>query len=522
MKRYINNIVIFLATFLLGGPVFTSCEDIDEITNLNLDRVLSPVNLTTRVSNKTNLIVSWTLSNNADQYVIELYTGKTIEENATAIKTYTIGSKEVPYTITGLDGETDYTVRVKGIMSDKSREDSKWCSATFKTDAEQIFYAVVPEEIEATQVILRWPAGEYAQTIVLTPGDIVYDVTSEDIATGSAVIKGLSGETSYTAKLMNGNKTRGTITFTTPVDTGDAILIESSEELINALANLEGGEILALTDGTYLGDDASLNFNINKTVSIATAKSGGKVILNGHIRLKTGAGLSLTNITLDGTGGSGDQAIIFQDAGANGTISLEGCEIRNYVKGVFYVNYATAIDKIIFNNCVLHDITCSNDFFDCRKGVVKELTLSNSTVYNSCASRDFVRMDNDGYASFPSILPVINITNNTLVNVISGDATKRLLYVRYTGNSINFTQNIVYGTSGIFSDQGGTSKPDFQNNNYFNTPGLVSIIGKSKFFDDSSTKTELDPQFTDATKGDFTVGNAEVKDLKIGDPRWLN
>ena len=156
MKRYINNIVILLAAFLLGGSVFTSCEDIDEITNLNLDRVLSPVNLTTRVSNKTNLIVSWTLSNNADQYVIELYTGKTIEEGATPVKTYTIDSKEVPYTISGLDGETDYVVRVKGIMSDKSREDSKWCSATFKTDAEQIFYAVVPEEIEATQVILRW------------------------------------------------------------------------------------------------------------------------------------------------------------------------------------------------------------------------------------------------------------------------------------------------------------------------------------------------------------------------------
>ena len=329
MKRYINNIVILLAAFLLGGSVFTSCEDIDEITNLNLDRVLSPVNLTTRVSNKTNLIVSWTLSNNADQYVIELYTGKTIEEGATPVKTYTIDSKEVPYTISGLDGETDYVVRVKGIMSDKSREDSKWCSATFKTDAEQIFYAVVPEEIEATQVILRWPAGEYAQTIVLTPGDIIYNVTSEDITAGSATITGLSGETSYTAKLMNGNKTRGTITFTTPVDTGDAILIENSEGLINALTNLEGGETLALLDGTYLGADASLNFNITKTVSIVTARSGGKVTLNGHIRLKTGAGLSVTNIILDGTGGSGDQAIIFEDAGANGIINVEGCKIKS-------------------------------------------------------------------------------------------------------------------------------------------------------------------------------------------------
>lgn len=519
MKRYINNIVILLAAFLLGGTTFTSCEDIDEITNLNLDRVLSPVNLTTRVSNKTNLIVSWTLSNNADQYVIELYSGKTIEEGATPVKTYTIDSKEVPYMISGLDGETDYTVRVKGIMSDKSRQDSKWCSASFKTDAEQIFYAVVPEEIEATQVILRWPAGEYAQTIVLTPGDIVYNVTPEDITNGSAVITNLSSETSYTAKLMNGDKTRGTITFTTPVDTGDAILIENSEGLMNALTNLEGGEILALLDGTYTGDDVSLNFNISKSVSIVTARSGGEVILNGHIRLNSGASLSLTNIILDGTGGSGDQAIIFQDAGANGTISLEGCEIRNYVKGVFYVNKATLIDNMTFNNCLFHDITSSNDFFDCRSGVIKEFTLSNSTVYNSCASREFVRMDKN--TNFPAITSIIvNITNNTIVGV-SG-AGRRLLYVRYPGNSINFAKNIVYGTKGVFTDNSDYTKPTFNSNNYFESPGLVAIIDKGKYYDDSSNKYELDPQFANAANGDFTVGNAEVKDLGIGDPRWLN
>ena len=518
MKRYINNIVILLAAFLLGGSVFTSCEDIDEITNLNLDRVLSPVNLTTRVSNKTNLIVSWTLSNNADQYVIELYTGKTIEEGATPVKTYTIDSKEVPYTISGLDGETDYVVRVKGIMSDKSREDSKWCSATFKTDAEQIIYAVVPEEIEATQVILRWPAGEYAQTIVLTPGDIIYNVTSEDITAGSATITGLSGETSYTAKLMNGNKTRGTITFTTPVDTGDAIPIENSEGLINALTNLEGGETLALLDGTYLGADASLNFNITKTVSIVTARSGGKVTLNGHIRLKTGAGLSVTNIILDGTGGSGDQAIIFEDAGANGIINVEGCEIKNYVKGVFYMNKATLVDKMTFNNCLFHDITSSNDFFDCRSGVIKDFTLSNSTVYNSCASREFVRMDKN--TNFPSITStIVNITNNTIVGV-SGSG-RRLLYVRYTGNSINFTKNIVYGTGGVFNDNSDFTKPTFENNNYYNSPGLIAPADKSKYYDDSNTKYELDPQFTNAANGDFTVGNAELKDIGIGDPRWL-
>lgn len=518
MKRYINNIIILLAAFIIGGPALTSCEDIDEISDMKLDRVLSPVNLSTRISNKVNLVISWTLSSNAEQYVIEIYTGATIEENAVPVKTYTIGSNEIPYTISGLDGETEYSVRVKGIVSDGSIADSKWSSATFKTDAEQIFYNVELEDIEATQVTLRWPAGEYAETIVLTPGDIVHNVTPEEIAAGVAVVTGLSGETSYTAKLMNGEKTRGTATFITPVNVGDAILIENNEAFLAALSNLEGGETLALVEGTYTGADESRNFNIGKSVSIVTAKSGGKVILNGHIRLNAGAGLSLTNIILDGTNGSGDQAIIFQDNGANGIINIEGCEIKNYIKGVFYINKATEVEKMTFNNCIFHDITSSNDFFDCRAGVIKEFTLSNSTVYNSCASREFVRMDKN--TNFPTISSiVVNITNNTIVGV-SGSG-RRLLYIRYKNNSINFTKNIVYGTKGVFNDNSDYSKPVFESNNYFDSPGLVATADKSKYFDDSSTKYELDPQFSNADNGDFTVGNAELKDLGIGDPRWL-
>ena len=207
--------------------------------------------------------------------------------------------------------------------------------------------------------------------------------------------------------------------------------------------------------------------------------------MNGHIRLKTGAGLSVTNIILDGTGGSGDQAIIFEDAGANGIINVEGCEIKNYVKGVFYMNKATLVDKMTFNNCLFHDITSSNDFFDCRSGVIKDFTLSNSTVYNSCASREFVRMDKN--TNFPSITStIVNITNNTIVGV-SGSG-RRLLYVRYTGNSINFTKNIVYGTGGVFNDNSDFTKPTFENNNYYNSPGLIAPADKSKYYDYSNTK----------------------------------
>ena len=140
------------------------------------------------------------------------------------------------------------------------------------------------------------------------------------------------------------------------------------------------------------------------------------------------------------------------------------------------MNKATLVDKMTFNNCLFHDITSSNDFFDCRSGVIKDFTLSNSTVYNSCASREFVRMDKN--TNFPSITStIVNITNNTIVGV-SGSG-RRLLYVRYTGNSINFTKNIVYGTGGVFNDNSDFTKPTFENNNYYNSPGLIAPADKS-------------------------------------------
>ncbi len=37
----------------------------------------------------------------------------------------------------------------------------------------------------------------------------------------------------------------------------------------------------------------------------------------------------------------------------------------------------------------------------------------------------------------------------------------------------------------------------------------------------NTATTELDPQYTNAAQGDFTVGNATVKSAGQGDPRWL-
>ena len=58
MKKYIIT-AIALATLLIGSVTFTACEDIDDIHELSLNRLLSPTNLIGKINSKVNITASW-------------------------------------------------------------------------------------------------------------------------------------------------------------------------------------------------------------------------------------------------------------------------------------------------------------------------------------------------------------------------------------------------------------------------------------------------------------------------------
>jgi hypothetical protein len=162
--------------------------------------------------------------------------------------------------------------------------------------------------------------------------------------------------------------------------------------------------------------------------------------------------------------------------------------------------------------------------FDCRAGGYNQFNLTNSTIYSSAKSRDFIRMD-DNSSNVTAAANII-VDHNTLYNVGSDGANYRVFYVRWkSGNKITFTNNIVVGTNYKrgFANQAATDKePTLDNNIYFNTENLISAGSTADatitWFD--AAGTVLDPQFKDAAKGNFTIGNDNVKDKKAGDPRW--
>ncbi len=522
---------IFIKSFMFGlaALALTACsEPADELTSVSYSRNFSPTSFEAKVRNRTNVELSWNKGDGVTNYKIEVYENDNLTFAGTPVRTYTITPDEVPFTVEYLNGETEYSFRVMAITEGDESRNSKWSTAYAKTDAEQIFYSVAEEDIQPTAVTLRWPAGQEAATITLNPGNIVYNVTASDIAAGAATIEGLTPETNYTAVLARSNGlTRGTVKFTTGVILEETdILVKTGTDLAKAIADAPAGYRLVIEPGTYpLADGEKTSgaaIKISKDITLKGLRINEHPVIQG--RLQVEANLALSQVTLDGTGTDGGQAFDYTADGDFDYLKIENCEITNYTKGFFYINKAAVINDITIDGCIISNIECSGgDLFDSRAGGYNAFNLTNSTIYNSAKSRDVVRMDDA--SKNVSATPNIKVDHCTFSQVGSGNANYRFFYTRFVGNTITFTNNIVtdFNNKRGFANQKNTDQdPMLDNNIYFNTKNLISADDTAdatiSWFD--SKGTVLDPQFKDAAKGDFTIGNDNVKDKKAGDPRW--
>src|SRR5574344_251144 len=528
IMKIINNI----SKYLLGlATIITvsSCSDqMDEITSLILDRNYAPVELTAKVVNKTNVKLTWVKSN-ADSYTIEVFQDDSLTFAGTPVKTITnIQASNIPYTVNSLQGETNYSFRVKAVTKDDASRDSKWSTAYVETEAENILTAVNEEtDITATTVTLNWPAGQTATSIVATNNDsfasnvITHTITADEIAAGKATISGLTPETNYTLKLYNNTKTRGTVKVKTAIDLGGATLVKAGSDLKTCIDNANDGDVLALMPGTYPINTIDGNMPLNKSIAIKSVRSYDKAIIQGGFQLSNGAALSLTQLVLDGNNNTTIKYVAdYKTAGKFGDLTIEGCDVKGYTGGVYYVNIAADITNLKINNSIIHNISTASDFMDCRLGAIHNLTFTNNTVY-AISCRDFFRYDNKA-SSFPGVTPYINVDHNTLDGL--GSVNKGVFYVRFTGTSIAFTNNIVSNSTGLFCKFAPTSIPNFSGNNYYNSPNFVEAtddktnVGITVY---DNTGTIYNPSYADYANHDFTVKSEDLKSSKTGDPRWI-
>ena len=531
--------IFTLCVLGLATAALTACSDqSEEITSLQLKRNLSPIDLEATNVQETTANIRWTESANATSYNLLIFAEDSMsyDMSGTPAKTITgITNDKIPVTVDGLFYDTKYTVYVQAVTEGNESRTSNWNGAYFKTSAKQFLKNPKPNDIADRSVTLSWEPEEGYDVSTIVIGNITHQITAEEKEAGKATIEGLSPETTYTAYLYYNGKQCGNRSFTTIADLEGAILVHEGDDLKDIIENAEKGATIAVYGGTYelnANDEGKTGaVKVNNTISIKGIYPTDQPIIKGRFELNDGAGLTLKQVILDGSNNATtDQFFNYKTADASyDALLVESCEIWGTAqcKGILYGNVTATIESITFNNCLIHDIECEGgDFFDIRKSYAKTVTFSNSTIYNCALKRDFIRYD-DASSSYSGATPVIMVDHCTINNVCNETSGKRLLYVRFAGNSITWTNNIVSNTQAVYTNQPKTNTPTYANNYYFNcsnadifSPSVTEGEAKTYWNGDTNGKNGADPKYKNAANGDFTIGNEDVAKLKVGDPRW--
>ncbi len=499
----------------------SACEgyNVDLIDELLVDRAFSPTGLTAKVRNlkdprlsNISVELDWAARQDVDYYVIE-FSADDPDFN-TIFKTVEVTAAELPVTVV-LEGETVYSIRVKGVSS-QGLEDSKWNYISAATLSEQIMLASELGDIKATEAILRWVAGSNVTKIVLQPGTITHDITPEEKISGTAVVTGLTGETTYFATLYNNLKVRGSAEFTTGVDIGNNTLISPADNLMDAIAAANPGDIILLDEGDYTSQSGTIV--LNKSITLQGLKTDFKPLLNVNFEIVDGAAnVNLIDLNLGG-GGTMLDVIRYTGAGAYNSLQVKGCTIHDFDRSFIAGNVTDAIvQKVTVENCLVTNVvTNGGDFIDFRNSDCLNLDVVKSTFSNCAPAREFIRLDNAGTSNG-------NATTNVLVekNTINACSIgRKFLYIRFNANVITVSNNIFADMPAtVYTNKAETSQPTFSGNNYYNSSGLTTSNGY--VYDNTTTFTELDPGFANAANLDFTISNQTLKDNAVGDPRWI-
>lgn len=496
---------------------FSGCEKQDElIEELQISREFAPVGLSSIIRNQTIVELNWNREELVSNYRVEVSEDPNF---STISETLEVASSQIPVQIQ-LVGETLYYIRVQA-LSNRGLEPSTYATTTALTLTEQLFLSIEPGDILANDATLRWIPGSAVTEIFVQPGDITYTLSTQEITDGIATIPGLTGETEYTAQLLNGTNIRGVQTFTTGIDIGSGILVTPMDDLFQMVADAAPEDVLVLENGDYTDQVGTLV--IDKPITIRGLYSFDKPFLKLSISIVTGA-TDVNLIDLDLTGDIPlelTDMVRYSAPDAYNSLLISGCNIHDYNRSLIAGNETDAIIQsvIIENSVVTNILTSGGDFIDFRNSDVLNINITTSTFNNCAPGRDFLRLDDAGTSTQSGLVSNITIDSCTLY-ACSNNSSRRILYVRFQENDIIVQNTLITDTeSEGYSDQSRTDEfIEFSNNNYFNAPTFYdSSVPR---YDNSISFTTLDPGYVNPANGDFTLTTQSLIDNNVGDPRW--
>ena len=570
MKKTIYNFLLIFAAISAFSVAFIGCKDEDLTGPSRLFRpVLKSDNIVTGMTTDTVpfIKVTWDKYTDANQYVV-----KAVAADGT--DSVSITTDSISCTFTNLKFDTEYNIKIHSVNTTNGLESKDYVANVTTPDFPTQLLNISSTNIIDTQVRLLWSRFNSQGSPTVYDTIKVYNaltnaieissaVTSDELASGSKIIRNLHPQTSYRVEAFHAGKYNGKKLFTTT----------ASESYSGLVIDLRG---LTADDSYKYFSVNTGSLYLNKVDSIVKANPDQNItfVLQGGVtyrlptlsvpstagRVKFVTGLSLSGMASFAVSGNFDapasavvggidfQKLFFTDAPLEGkaktadanyggtyifnlsgpgsnikSITFDNCVVK-YKRGVLRCKDAAVVDTFKVNNCVFDSIAnygiTSADFATCK---ITNIIVKNST-FSSCQ----VLFGGTKQASSP--INTIDIENNTFVYCIANGG----YLFNYSGCTVNnfILKNCVFGVSGKTPSDplttgvrgwSGTVSP-MADGCYFTNDYLwqINVATGVPYAQISGTtlSTNTVQTFEAPAKSDFKVISNELKKLKAGDPRW--
>lgn len=218
-------------------------------------------------------------------------------------------------------------------------------------------------------------------------------------------------------------------------------------------------------------------------------------------------------------------------------ITVMNCNIENLHSYIFYDNTVQVWfpSSVIFDNTVIHLATTNTKiagqgyiWTNKGGGFIKDLTMNNSTVYNTgeVDVKYFVQYGGFGISQTTFWENCsINYTNCTFYGVCKQGQWGNYNGIAGKATSFWVMKNCIFfdcSASGVarrfLAGKQNQKTATFENNTYMKADGTFD---NPAGYDNSGTQIEEDPCFADPANGNFTISGPTQVARRTGDPRWL-
>lgn len=531
-KNILKSAVLVLASLALAA---CAEKEFEEITDINLSRCLEPQNLSAKVDPATGDVVtfSWDVNKDADSYNLVVYSDEAMTKEELNV---TIPSTEVPYTVR-LTADKKYYFKVQAMS--ENRSSSVWAvfdgSASTRAVKDNLFLEVTDRS--ATSISLSWSSdvSDYLEVTHLTAVPVKggeekeFSLSAAEAQAAAAVLEGLEPSTEYQLTLYYLSASRGSVDTWTRAEQGSSIAVSNSADLVSLMT--EGNDIyLTLAGSPYEISNVKPKGTVRLYGEIGA--DGTKPVVIGKIEL-TGDLAAGSDIYLEGVkfdGGAANSRLIEHTGGSPelGSVKVVGCEITNYLAGLFYGNNdnVVKIGEFTFDSCDMYDILGSGgDAVDIRKTTeIGTLAFVNNTIYNGI--RTMFRID----ASDAIKIGKLDFEGNTVKNIATmDDGNNRGFFAIRVGTEMTLKRNLFLWEDGgktdaadkaqLFQDNANTVVPTMNaSDNYSYAHGkdfFTKVSAAAAGFSELSS----DPCYN--SKGNFfQLENQDLIKAKVGASKW--